>query len=61
MQHIEFSEMTNRLHRNIPAAASLIIAIGWFDVQIGKAGAMGIEIKNLTHTPTFIVQRKCEA
>lgn len=48
MQRIEFSEMTNRLHRNAMGAAALIISIKLFNLQIDKAGTLGIEIKNFT-------------
>jgi len=53
MKHIEFSEMTNRLHRNMTAAAAIIIGIKLFDLQIAKAGTSGIEIKNFT-TGVFV-------
>jgi hypothetical protein len=48
MQRIEFGEMTNRLHRNAVGSAALIIAIKLFNLQIDKAGTLGIEIKNFT-------------
>ncbi len=48
MQRIEFSEMTNRLHRNLMIAAALIICITFFGIQIGKVTAAGIELVNFT-------------
>jgi hypothetical protein len=48
MKPIEFSDMTNRLHRNMTAAAAIIIGIKLFDLKIEKAGTLGIEIKNFT-------------
>jgi len=48
MQRIEFSDLTNRLHRNTMAAAALIIAIAFFNLKIGKATAEGLELQNLT-------------
>ncbi|MGJ4947296.1 hypothetical protein [Bradyrhizobium sp. HKCCYLS20291] len=48
MKRIEFSEMTNRLHRNAVGAAAVIISIKLFNLQIDKAGTLGIEVKNFT-------------
>jgi hypothetical protein len=48
MQRIEFSEMTNRLHRNLMIAAALLIGISVFDIRVGKAAASGVELINFT-------------
>jgi hypothetical protein len=47
-QPIEFSDTTNRLHRNMIAAAAIITGTKVFDLQIEKAALSGIEIKNFT-------------
>jgi hypothetical protein len=48
MKRIEFSEHTNRLHRNLMVAASLIIAISLFQIWVTKASAGGFELENVT-------------
>jgi len=48
MQRIEFSEMTNRLHRNLVAIAGLIVIVVGFDIKIGKATTSGLELEILT-------------
>lgn len=48
MQRIEFSEMTNRLHRNLMVSASLIVAITYFNIEIRKASNSGVDFENLT-------------
>lgn len=48
MQRIEFSEMTNRLRRNLMAAAFLIIGTKAFDIKIGKVSVGGAQLENLT-------------
>ena len=55
MPRIEFSEMTNRLHRNLVATAALIIAMKLFDLRIEKAGTLGVEVKNLTTNVLIII------
>jgi hypothetical protein len=51
MQRIEFSEMTNRLHRNLVAVAAAIIAIVFFGIKIDKATGFGMEVQGLTTSP----------
>jgi hypothetical protein len=48
MQRIEFSELTNRLRRNLMAAAALIIAIVYFEIKVGRAATQGLELDGLT-------------
>ena len=48
MQRIEFSELTNRLRRNLMGAAFLIVVIAGFDIRVGKASASGLDLENLT-------------
>lgn len=48
MERIQFSEMTNRLRRNLMAASFLIIGIAGFNIEVGNATASGMELKNLT-------------
>lgn len=48
MQRIEFSEMTNRLHRNLMVSASLIIVITYFNIEIRKASNSGVDFENFT-------------
>ena len=48
MKRIEFSELTSRLHRNAMLAASLIIGITYFQIDIKKASSSGVEFDNLT-------------
>jgi hypothetical protein len=48
MRRIEFSEITNRLHRNLMASASLIVLIIVFHIDVKKAATSGIELENLT-------------
>lgn len=48
MQRIEFSEMTNRLHRNMIASAAIIISILFFHIRIVRAAALGVEFENLS-------------
>ncbi len=48
MQRIEFSELTNRLHRNTIATAAVIIGFRFFDIKIKKVETYGIEFINLT-------------
>lgn len=57
MQRIEFSELTNRLHRNAVGAAALIISIKLFNVEIGNkiAGTLGIEINKFTTNALKII------
>ena len=48
MKHIQFSDLTNRLRRNLVASAFLIIAIAGFDISIEKAASGGLQFENLT-------------
>ena len=48
MQRIEFSELTNRLRRNLMGAAFIIVAIAGFNIRVGKVLASGMELENLT-------------
>lgn len=48
MQRIEFSEMTNRLHRNLMGSAALLIVIVFFNIKVTKASTSGLELENLT-------------
>lgn len=48
MQRIEFSELTNRLRRNLMGAAFLIVVIAGFDIRVGKVLTSGLELQNLT-------------
>lgn len=48
MERIEFSELTNRMHRNLVAVAAAIIVFVLFGIQIEKVTTLGMEVKNLT-------------
>jgi ABC-type multidrug transport system fused ATPase/permease subunit len=48
MERIEFSELTNRMHRNLVAVAAAIIVIVFFDIKIEKATTLGMEVTGLT-------------
>src|SRR5258708_2764421 len=48
MERIEFSELTNRLHRNLVGVAAAIIGIVFFGIKIEKATAVGMEVTGLT-------------
>jgi hypothetical protein len=48
MERIEFSELTNRMHRNLVAVAAAIIVLVFFDIKIEKATTLGMEVKGLT-------------
>jgi hypothetical protein len=48
MKRIEYSEMTNRLHRNMVGSAAIIVGIVLFHIEINKATASGFDIENLT-------------
>jgi hypothetical protein len=48
MERIEFSELTNRMHRNLVAVAAAIIGIVFFGIKIDKAATLGIEVTGLT-------------
>jgi hypothetical protein len=55
MERIEFSELTNRLHRNLVAAAAAIIVIVFFDINIEKATTLGMEVTGLTTRVLLLV------
>jgi hypothetical protein len=48
VERIEFSELTNRTHRNLVAVAAAIIVIVFFDIKIDKATTLGMEVTGLT-------------
>src|SRR5262245_14793842 len=48
MERIEFSELTNRLRRNLVGVAAAIIGIVFFGIKIEKATAVGMEVTGLT-------------
>jgi hypothetical protein len=48
MERIEFSELTNRMHRNLVAVAAAIIVIVFFDIKVEKATTLGMEVTGLT-------------
>jgi len=48
MERIEFSELTNRMHRNLVAVAAAIIVFVFFDIKIEKATTLGMEVTGLT-------------
>ena len=48
MERIEFSELTNRMHRNLVAVSAAIIVIVFFNIKIEKATTLGIEVSGLT-------------
>jgi len=48
MERIEFSELTNRMHRNLVAVAAVIIVFVFFDIKIEKATTLGMEVTGLT-------------
>jgi hypothetical protein len=48
VERIEFSELTNRMHRNLVAVAAAIIVIVFFDIKIDKATTLGMEVTGLT-------------
>jgi hypothetical protein len=48
MELIEFSELTNRMHRNLVAVAAAIVVLVFFDIKIEKANTLGMEVTGLT-------------
>ena len=48
MERIEFSELTNRMHRNLVAVAAAIIVIVLFGIKVEKATTLGMEVTGLT-------------
>jgi hypothetical protein len=48
MERIEFSELTNRMHRNLVGVAAAIIVLVLFNIKIEKATTLGMEVKGLT-------------
>jgi hypothetical protein len=55
MERIAFSELTNRLHRNLIAAAGLILCIMFFKIKIGKLSAVGFELDGFTTNVLVII------
>jgi len=55
MVRIEFSELTNRLRRNLMAATFLIIAITGFNIRVGKVTASGFQLENLTTEVILVI------
>ena len=55
MKCIEFSEMTNRLRRNLMAAAFLIISIKAFNIKVEKVSAGGAQLENLTTEVVMLI------
>lgn len=55
MERIQFSEVTNRLHRNLVAIAAIIIVMVLFHLRITKAVSLGFEIENLTNGALIII------
>ena len=48
MERIEFSELTNRLRRNLMASSFLIVSIKEFDITINGVNSYGMKLENLT-------------
>jgi hypothetical protein len=47
MERIEFSELTNRLHRNLIVVAAAIVVLVFFGIKIEKATTLGMEVTGL--------------
>lgn len=55
MQHIELSEMTNRLRRNLMGSAFLIIVLIGADLKVNKVSTSGMELQNLSTEVLLII------
>jgi len=55
LEHIKFSEITNRLRRNLMAAAFLIVGLAGFDIKITKVTSSGIGFENVNTDVLLII------